>query len=117
MIISASLAYYGSVPLLSFLTTEMYLGFIFSQSQVLQQHVTNFVAAKVVFALQEPEKERLKRVELGDFKCIKITNLSLSFREKVLFKGVNLEFQVGKKYAIIGQNGSGKSSLIRLILS
>lgn len=45
---------------------------------------------------------------------IQILNLNSSFFKKVI--NLNLKFEKGKKYLIIGNSGSGKSSLINFIL-
>lgn len=57
-----------------------------------------------------------------DYKCssieingIRFKNVSLLKSEKVILNQVNLNFEPNKKYLIIGRNGSGKSSLLRLL--
>lgn len=47
---------------------------------------------------------------------IKIENVSLKFGEKVVFQDLNLEIPAGKSTAIIGESGSGKSSIVNLLL-
>ena len=44
-----------------------------------------------------------------------ITDLNVSFGERVLFKEVNLKFQPGNCYGLIGPNGAGKSTLLKVI--
>ncbi|ACC97842.1 ATPase components of ABC transporters with duplicated ATPase domains [Elusimicrobium minutum Pei191] len=46
---------------------------------------------------------------------LKIKNLSLYFKEKVCFENFNTDILYGDRIAIIGRNGSGKSSLIKII--
>lgn len=46
---------------------------------------------------------------------ITITNLSIQFGKKPLFSDVNLKFTPGNCYGIIGANGVGKSTLLRII--
>ncbi len=46
---------------------------------------------------------------------ITITNLSLKFREKPLFKDVSLKFMEGNCYGIIGANGAGKSTFLKVL--
>ena len=46
---------------------------------------------------------------------ITVTNLSIQFGKKVLYKDVNLKFTSGNIYGIIGANGAGKSTLLRAI--
>ncbi len=44
-----------------------------------------------------------------------ITGLSKSYGSQTLFQGVNLRFDPGRRYGIVGANGAGKSTLLRLI--
>ncbi|MEG2189196.1 MAG: ATP-binding cassette domain-containing protein, partial [Christensenella sp.] len=46
---------------------------------------------------------------------ITITNLSLNFSGTNLFSGVNLKFTPGNCYGIIGANGAGKSTFLRIL--
>ncbi len=46
---------------------------------------------------------------------ITVTDLSLSFSEKPLFKDVNLKFTPGNCYGIIGANGAGKSTFLKIL--
>ncbi len=46
---------------------------------------------------------------------ITVANLTLSFANRILFKDVNLKFTPGNCYGIIGANGSGKSSFLKIL--
>ncbi len=46
---------------------------------------------------------------------ITVSDLSLSFSEKPLFKEVNLKFTPGNCYGIIGANGAGKSTFLKIL--
>lgn len=46
---------------------------------------------------------------------ITVTNLSLNFGERSLFKDVNLKFTPGNCYGIIGANGAGKSTFLKIL--
>ena len=46
---------------------------------------------------------------------LKIENLSIRFGTKTLFENVNLEFKNDCCYGIIGANGAGKSTFLRII--
>lgn len=48
---------------------------------------------------------------------IEIKGLSFSYEDKEVFEEINLSIEAGKKYALIGKNGSGKSTFLKLILS
>ena len=46
---------------------------------------------------------------------ITVTELSLSYGERTLFKDVNLKFTPGNCYGIIGANGAGKSTFLKIL--
>lgn len=46
---------------------------------------------------------------------ITLSNLSLQFGGKYLFKDVNLRINSGDKYSLVGANGTGKSSLLKIL--
>jgi ATPase subunit of ABC transporter with duplicated ATPase domains len=46
---------------------------------------------------------------------ITVTNLSLRYGKRVLFEDVNLQFTTGNCYGIIGANGSGKSTFLKIL--
>ncbi len=46
---------------------------------------------------------------------ITVTDVSLSFGERSLFKDVNLKFTPGNCYGIIGANGAGKSTFLKIL--
>ncbi|WP_156933519.1 ATP-binding cassette domain-containing protein [[Mycoplasma] collis] len=50
-----------------------------------------------------------------DIEWIQVKNLNYSIDKKDIFKNINLTFEKGKKYAIIGSSGTGKSTLIKIL--
>ena len=46
---------------------------------------------------------------------INVSNLSLRYGKRVLFEDVNLKFTPGNCYGIIGANGAGKSTFLKII--
>ena len=44
-----------------------------------------------------------------------VNNLSVQFGKRVLFDEVNLTFSPGNCYGIIGANGAGKSTFLKVI--
>src|ERR1043166_1766448 len=46
---------------------------------------------------------------------ISINNLSLRYGKRVLFEDVNIKFTEGNCYGIIGANGAGKSTFLKII--
>jgi ATPase subunit of ABC transporter with duplicated ATPase domains len=48
---------------------------------------------------------------------VRVKDLSKNFQEKKLFQQLNFEIKRGEKVAIMGENGIGKSTLIKLLLN
>ncbi len=46
---------------------------------------------------------------------ITVSNLAIQFGKKILFQDVNLKFTPGNCYGIIGANGAGKSTFLRIL--
>ena len=46
---------------------------------------------------------------------IEVQNLSKSFGEEQVLKGVSRDFEIGKNHGIVGNNGSGKTVLMKCI--
>ena len=44
-----------------------------------------------------------------------VSNLGLQFGKRVLFDEVNLKFTNGNCYGVIGANGAGKSTFLKII--
>lgn len=47
---------------------------------------------------------------------IRVKDLSLSFGSRILFEDVNLSFDKGNRYGLIGANGSGKSTFMKILV-
>lgn len=47
---------------------------------------------------------------------LKLKNIEKSFKDKILYKNLNLELKRGEVFALIGPNGVGKTTLMKLIL-
>lgn len=46
---------------------------------------------------------------------LSVNNLKLAFGKRILFKDVNIKFRPGNCYGLIGANGSGKSTFLKIL--
>ncbi|MDU1266038.1 MAG: ATP-binding cassette domain-containing protein, partial [Peptostreptococcus sp.] len=46
---------------------------------------------------------------------LQVTDVGLRFGDKELYKEVNLKFTKGNCYGIIGANGAGKSTFLKIL--
>ena len=46
---------------------------------------------------------------------LQVNNLSLRFGKRILFSDVNLKFTKGNCYGVIGANGSGKTTFLKIL--
>ncbi|GAB5465095.1 MAG: ATP-binding cassette domain-containing protein [Candidatus Kapaibacteriales bacterium] len=46
---------------------------------------------------------------------INVSNITLQFGKRILFKDVNIKFTTGNCYGLIGANGAGKSTFLKLL--
>ena len=70
---------------------------------------------------EKPKKEKTMRATFGekDFSgdvVFKMKNVSKAFGERTLFSGVELNVEGGERIAILGDNGTGKSTFIKCLL-
>ncbi len=47
---------------------------------------------------------------------LELKNVSLKIEEKQILKSLNMKFEEGKRYVILGNNGTGKSTIANLIM-
>ena len=68
-----------------------------------------------------PTRERKMEVRFGEREfrgdeVLNIKGLSKSFGQRALFSGVDLEVVGGERIALLGDNGTGKSTLIKILM-
>ncbi|WMM25131.1 ATP-binding cassette domain-containing protein [Tissierella sp. MB52-C2] len=68
-----------------------------------------FEALKKTESLSLPELDEISRnIELED--------IGYSYNEKQILQDLNMDFQIGRKYAIVGDSGSGKTTILRILM-
>lgn len=63
---------------------------------------------------EKPKKYQKKWEPIQN--AITMENISFSYEQKPILKDMNLQFEIGKKYAITGPSGCGKSTLLKILL-
>ena len=83
---------------------------------------TTILEGKKVFQNLRFKKNDMPRITEPRFgePAVEFRNVSVAFRsvkgeEKKVFQGLNLEIQKGEKVAVIGSNGAGKSTMMKLM--
>jgi Fe-S cluster assembly ATP-binding protein len=67
---------------------------------------------------KQPNKNHKSKIKLifhKSFRMLKIKNLHVSINGKEILRGLNLEIKAGEVHAIMGPNGTGKSTLASVI--
>lgn len=66
---------------------------------------------------KENLNKNLPHIDLSAPLCIEFKDVSFSYGDKTIFKNFNLKIDKGKKVALVGINGAGKSTMVKLILN
>lgn len=112
------------------LSAEAFIAFIVIFSQIIQpaKAFSNafYFIQKGLASLKRIEEVLLEEnkindapnaVAVADFKDkIELKNVSFAFHERQVLKNINLEIPKGKKIAIVGVSGAGKSTFIQLLM-
>lgn len=56
------------------------------------------------------------KIVSGDIMILSVNNITKSFGEKQVLKGISFSAESGKAIGILGRNGAGKTTLIRIIM-
>ena len=66
--------------------------------------------------IMEEIEESNGKIEIRDVNLIDTKDLFFSYGNKEVLRSTNLSFQKGSSYAVVGDNGTGKSTLINLLI-
>jgi len=87
-------------------------------------HKRAFSMEKRIARLEQTERPTTQRKMTAKFKemefsadeVLVVDNVSKGFGNRVLFKDLNLDIRAGERIALIGDNGTGKSTFLKLIM-
>lgn len=74
---------------------------------------------RIVELLELPEEKDLgicHGLNISNIQSISFKNVSFSYEDKTIIRQINMEFNKGELAAIVGISGSGKSTIVKLIL-
>lgn len=87
--------------------------YFFSLGQKIQTTLVSCDRLQVINT--EPVENEGKKI-LQQISNIKIKDVSYSFEGKLLFQNLNIEFNKGNSYAVVGRNGVGKTTLVYILI-
>ena len=87
-----------------------------SKAIELRQNKTIEEKSKLLKNIEKQENLFLNSQDLTNGTLIEVKDLSIFYEEKIVAKGISFCVESGDKVAICGQNGSGKTSLLKVIL-
>lgn len=92
---------------------------LMKKSILAKRNIDNKISEKQKL-LKDKEKEyslKFRLSEKSPENIMEIRDLKISYENKSILNGFNLDIKKGDKIAIIGKNGSGKTSIIRAIFN
>ncbi|MCI8316834.1 MAG: ABC transporter ATP-binding protein [Lachnospiraceae bacterium] len=92
---------------------------VFSPLQLFVQEKNLMGTTKEIIRRIDQEQiieENLEKEIIGQVQKIEFQDVNLQFGDKEIFQGFHMLFEAGKKYAIIGESGKGKSTLMHLLM-
>ena len=89
------------------------------KSKVMEQRIQKAIDEKTNLLKNIDRNDTLKIIPLTSNKTplILVNKLQIKYNSELIFKPISFEVNNGDRIAIIGKNGAGKSSVLKLILS
>ena len=89
------------------------------KSKVMEQRIQKAIDEKTNLLKNIDRNDTLKIIPLTSNKTplISVNKLQIKYNSELIFKPISFEVNNGDRIAIIGKNGAGKSSVLKLILS
>lgn len=87
--------------------------YFFNLGKNYQENLVAYNRIQELFKIQIQSNGKIK---IDEINCIDFENVSFNFENKLIFNNLNLHFEKGKIHTIVGDNGTGKTTLINLLL-
>jgi lincosamide and streptogramin A transport system ATP-binding/permease protein len=71
--------------------------------------------SKLLKNIESNESLKLAPSKFHDKKLVELTGVSINYDDKIVCEGISFTIEQGEKIAVQGKNGSGKSSILKLI--
>ncbi len=117
MLLAGWFAVKGIITIGSIIAVTQLTGQVISPAFELSEKISKFKSVK-------PICNQIKEISMTkntDFKfqemqrTLALDDVSFSYNDAPVLNHVNLQFEYGKKYAVVGKSGSGKSTLLKLL--
>jgi lincosamide and streptogramin A transport system ATP-binding/permease protein len=86
-----------------------------SKSYEKRQLATVEDKSKLLKNIENSEKLKISQLEFHADRLVELDNVSINYGDKIACQGVSFSIEQGDRLALSGINGSGKSSIIKLI--
>lgn len=91
---------------------------VYAYQLVVRSQMAMVAAKRVFYVMDMPAEENekgLQEVDTSGDVVFQMENVSFCYGEKYALRGINLTIPKGKKIALVGKSGSGKSTILKLL--
>ena len=121
IITSVLFVFLGKIGIGGVLAISQLIGGILAPFQEVPMFITNLKSVAVVndklkkYIDIAPQSQESESQNITDY-SLKVESAAVSFDDKKILDGVDITFEQGKKYVIMGESGCGKSTLVKLFI-
>jgi len=116
LIVGEQLTFGGLIAFITFANYALSpINIILAIRTILRQIAPSVEGLEKFYALEE-ENYAASLPVAGEILTIEFRDVSISFEGRDIISGLNLKINKGEKVAVVGDNGSGKTSIVNLLL-